>query len=339
VPILFSGITWVSFQRQHPLLPLAAKVTSVALGFLNFIFIAALASWLVLGISRLADWPLLPPTIATTLVSIAVVCGLLASVNATRFKTTFFTVRLSGLPSSWHGQSVALVSDMHLGLIRGPNYAKMIVERLHDFNPVAVLISGDMFDGSKIDLKASVAPWRDFRPPRGIYFVTGNHEHFSPVKPYFDALEAVGIRVLHNEKLDLDGLQLIGIHDSATSSRASYEQTLLRTQIDPQRPSLLLCHRPVHLEVPASAGISFQLAGHTHAGQFFPWTWFVRASYGRFACGLNSFRTLQVLTSSGAGTGGPPMRLGTQNEIVIIRLEGPKEPPRPTYGNSSTSVA
>ena len=85
--------------------------------------------------------------------------------------------------------------------------------------------------------------------------------------------------------------------------------------------SILLIHTPNRMPVAAEEGISLQLSGHTHRGQFFPFTMIVSRIYGRFAYGLNQFGNLWVYTSCGAGTWGPPMRLGTTPEIVLIRFE------------------
>ena len=91
--------------------------------------------------------------------------------------------------------------------------------------------------------------------------------------------------------------------------------------IDRQAPSILLVHNPNHLPVAQEAGISLQLSGHTHRGQFFPFSAIVLRLYGKFAYGLHRLGDLQVYTSCGAGTWGPPMRLGSNPEIVMIRFE------------------
>jgi predicted MPP superfamily phosphohydrolase len=80
-------------------------------------------------------------------------------------------------------------------------------------------------------------------------------------------------------------------------------------------------HNPNHLPVAQEAGISLQLSGHTHRGQFFPFSAIVLRLYGKFAYGLHQLGDLQVYTSCGAGTWGPPMRLGSSPEIVMIRFE------------------
>jgi hypothetical protein len=43
--------------------------------------------------------------------------------------------------------------------------------------------------------------------------------------------------------------------------------------------------------------------------------------YGKFAHGLHYLGELAVYTSCGVGTWGPPMRLGSNPEIVLIRFE------------------
>jgi uncharacterized protein len=84
----------------------------------------------------------------------------------------------------------------------------------------------------------------------------------------------------------------------------------------------LIVHAPDQLAVAEKAGISLQLSGHTHRGQFFPWTWFTGLIYKQFVYGLQRFGDMIVYTSSGAGTWGPPLRVGSRPEIVLIQFEG-----------------
>jgi len=69
------------------------------------------------------------------------------------------------------------------------------------------------------------------------------------------------------------------------------------------------------------AGVSLQLSGHTHGGQVFPFSWITRRAFGKFTYGLQRFGALQVITSSGVGTWGPPMRVGTHHEVVLITFQ------------------
>jgi predicted MPP superfamily phosphohydrolase len=126
---------------------------------------------------------------------------------------------------------------------------------------------------------------------------------------------------LNNEKVALDGLQVVGIHDSEAGNPAQLRAILQQARLDRKQPSILLAHRPVNLSVPEEEGISLQLSGHTHRGQLWPWNLLVSRIYGPFAYGLHRLGNLLVYTSSGVGTWGPPLRVGTQSEIVLIQFE------------------
>jgi predicted MPP superfamily phosphohydrolase len=92
-------------------------------------------------------------------------------------------------------------------------------------------------------------------------------------------------------------------------------------RLDRDRASILLTHAPDHPEIAEAAGISLQLSGHTHLGQFVPWSWMARRIYRQFVYGLSRIGKMQVFTSSGAGTWGPPLRLGSNPEIVMLQFQ------------------
>jgi predicted MPP superfamily phosphohydrolase len=91
--------------------------------------------------------------------------------------------------------------------------------------------------------------------------------------------------------------------------------------LDRDRASILLTHAPDHPEAAEAAGVSLQLSGHTHLGQFLHWSWMARRIYRQFVYGLSRIGKMQVFTLSGAGTWGPPLRLGSNPEIVMLRFE------------------
>jgi len=97
--------------------------------------------------------------------------------------------------------------------------------------------------------------------------------------------------------------------------------TRLGQGVDRERASILLTHAPDHPQVAEAAGVSLQLSGHTHVGQFIPWSWMARRIYRQFVYGLSRIGKMQVFTSSGAGTWGPPLRLGSNPEIVVLQFE------------------
>ena len=134
-------------------------------------------------------------------------------------------------------------------------------------------------------------------------------------------MASAGVRVLKSEKIIVDGLQIVGIyyHDSTWEPRL--REVLQAAGIDRTRASILISHEPRHLAAAEAEGISLQVSGHTHGGQFVPWTRFAKRLFGPFVHGLQRFGKMMVYTSYGAGTWGPPMRVGTVPEIVLIEFE------------------
>jgi predicted MPP superfamily phosphohydrolase len=102
---------------------------------------------------------------------------------------------------------------------------------------------------------------------------------------------------------------------------AELEEQLSR--LDREKPSILLYHQPIHFEKAASAGVGLQLSGHTHGGQLYPIILISRMIYPRTP-GLHQIGESKLYVSRGAGTWGPPMRLGSPPEIVLITLRSPK---------------
>jgi predicted MPP superfamily phosphohydrolase len=297
------------------------RVSAVGLGMLNFAVFASVAAWIVSLGGGLFSMRIEPQAIAVALAGATLLAGLYGLANAAWLRVTRVTVKLANLPAAWHGRSVALVTDMHLGNVRGASFTRRVVVRLQDIRPDAVLIGGDMFDGVKADVHALMAPWKALTASTRVYYTSGNHEEFDDRTPFLKAAEGAGIRVLNNEKVEVDGLQIVGIHDGETEDAALFKSLLLRANLDRSRASILLAHRPSNLAIPAGAGVSLQLSGHTHGGQIWPWHWLAARVHGKYVHGLHRFESMQVLTSYGAGTWGIPMRVCTKPEIVLIRLE------------------
>jgi hypothetical protein len=113
--------------RSHAL-PVRLYYAAAAtwLGFFNFFFLAAIASWIVWGVALLAHLPASQPLIASTAFGIALLAGLIGFVNAMWIRVRRVAVKLPNLPPSWRGRVAALVTDTHLGHVRGANFARRI---------------------------------------------------------------------------------------------------------------------------------------------------------------------------------------------------------------------
>jgi predicted MPP superfamily phosphohydrolase len=311
----------LSQRKDGPLVRWLNVVSGVFCGFLSFFLIAALASWIAVGVAGISGLPVGRRTIALALYGAGALAGLYALFNAFWLRVTRVTAALPNLPPFWNGKTVALVSDVHLGNFRGSPFSRAVVSRIMDLHAECILVAGDMFDGVRINIEEAVAPWAGLSAPSGVLFVGGNHDDYGGRNAYFAALRRVGMRVLDNERVEVSGLQVVGVHDRESHHPDVFRGFLEKANISPASASILVAHRPSNLPVAEAAGISLQVSGHTHGGQFWPWSLIARRVHGKFNYGLNSHGKMLVYTSSGAGTWGPPFRLGTRSEIVLIRLE------------------
>ncbi len=322
----FLSVTFVTaslLALRFSELPVRLYYTAAAiwLGFFNFFFLGACASWIVYGLARALRFPWQQQYIAFLFFGLATVAGVYGLVNSAGVRVRRVPVKLPNLPASWRGRVAALVTDTHLGHVRGVRFAKRIVAMVSRFRPDIIFIGGDLYDGTAANVHKLAEPLCGFSAPHGAYFIAGNHEGFGDHAKYLEAVEATGVRVLNNEKVVLDGLQLVGVHHRDGVHPERLRAILKKARLDPKSASILLTHAPDQLAVAADEGIGLQLSGHTHGGQFFPFTLFTRRIYGAFVYGLNQLGSLLVYTSCGAGTWGPPLRVGTRPEIVLLEFE------------------
>jgi predicted MPP superfamily phosphohydrolase len=315
------GSSFFSFRYSH-LLARTLYTASVSwLGIFYLLFLASLLSWTVYGLIKLLHLPLDRRTLIIALYGIALMGSLYGFINAGVIRIHTVSLPLPNLPPMWEGKTAVWVSDIHLGQVRNNRFAQRITDRIQDLRPDIVFFGGDIYDGGEaMDLNHMIEPLSRLSPPYGAYFVTGNHEEFYDNTPYLNAVRRAGIRVLHNEKVEVDGLQIIGVGYRDSKNQEQFRAVLQKIEIDRQKPSLLLKHVPSDLEIARDQGISAQLSGHTHQGQVFLFRFITSKVYRGYDYGLKRFGDLLVYTSSGVGTWGPPMRLDTKPEIVVIKF-------------------
>jgi uncharacterized protein len=318
--VSFVTASLIAARSTAPLARFFYKIAAVWLGTVNFLFLASCVCWLLYVGAAVAGIHIELSTWAAVTFSLALLASSYGILNARWVRLRRVKVELANLPSSWRGRVAALVSDIHLGHVNGSGFLRGIVKRLSRLKPDVLFITGDLYDGTKLNAVEGAAAWSGIDPEWGKYFVTGNHEEFRDPTSYLDAVRQAGVRILENEKVEIDGLQVVGVHYHDSVNLERFRRILQGAEIERDRASILLSHSPHALAVPAEAGISLQLSGHTHGGQIFPFTWFTQRIFGAYTYGLKRFREMWVYTTTGAGTWGPPMRVGTQPEIVLIEF-------------------
>jgi uncharacterized protein len=328
----FVAASLLSFRFTNFAVHVFYTLAAVWLGFLSLFFWASILIrllWLVLRFSHLAVYPdpiVVRPLLARTFFGVAALAGVYGLINARIIRIRRITVQLPNLPASWSGRCAVLLSDLHLGPVNGAQFCRRLLAMAARFQPDIVFLPGDLFDGTRVDLDRVITPFKGFTPPLGIYFSTGNHEEFTVATHYLEAVTRAGIRVLANEAANVDGVQIAGVLYQDSTHIIRMKAFLDGLELDRSKPSILLNHTPTRLPIVEQAGVTLQLSGHTHGGQIFPFTWLTRRVFGRFTSGLNRFGALQVYTSTGAGTWGPPLRVGSAPEIAVFTFESGSYP-------------
>jgi hypothetical protein len=270
-------------------------------------------------------------TVAASLGLLApVVSGIGVATALRRVRVKPVEVRLTRLPASLSGFSLVQLTDVHVGPTIGGGFVDELVETANGLAADAIVITGDLVDGSVAELGPMVARLGKLRARHGVYFVTGNHEYYSGARPWVEFLGSIGIRVLRNEHVTLahpDGIErgalhLAGIDDWSAGQFPDGHGPDLPGALAGRHsdyPVVLLAHQPRAVRQASEHRVDLQLSGHTHGGQLFPFNLLARLQQP-FVAGLHRLGPTQIYVSSGTGYWGPPMRVGTTAEITHIRL-------------------
>ncbi len=260
---------------------------------------------------------------------VALAAGAVAALRGPRVRRV--DIPIEGLDPKLEGVRIVQISDLHVGQSIGRRYVARVARMASELEPELIALTGDFVDGPVSRLAADIAPLASLRAPGGVFFITGNHEYYSGAAEWIEHFRALGWRVLLNEHaiVPLRGARLLvgGVVDPAARiSRGAVNvprADLAAGKDEPADVRILLAHNPKLAPQGAAAGFDLQLSGHTHAGQFFPWTLAVRLIHAPHAAGLSREGRMWVYVSAGTGSWGPPIRLGTEPELTLIRLKRP----------------
>ncbi len=259
-------------------------------------------------------------------VAAPVIVGIVALLTAASLVIPrFVRVRELDIPAPRLDREVRLVqlSDVHIGDIRGKRYLAKLVDMANALQPDLVLITGDLADGPHRYDSTSFAPLDGLKAP--VLFTIGNHEYYAGLEVVLPLIAKTKVRTLRNEVVDIGDIRVVGIDDGHDGRLAAKVLAEAPAPAGEDPFIVLMYHRPVGIRAAHEAGVDLMLSGHTHAGQFLPFPLLARAIWKRWYTGLHEYQGTYLYASSGAGTWGPPFRLGTRSEIALIRLNGGKE--------------
>lgn len=220
---------------------------------------------------------------------------------------------------------IVQISDVHLGITLGKDFLASLVARINLLAPDLVFLTGDLLDPEFPDDEAAARILGGLKAAQGVFAISGNHEFYAGLARFQKMMADAGIPILDNESRQISqGVQVAGIQDQTAnrfpSAGVACDLAKALKDLDPSRPSLLLAHQPKELEPAIEKRVDVVFSGHTHRGQIFPFGFVVRLSYkylgGRYRLGPQT----DLIVSSGTGFWGPPLRLFTDSQIVLVTL-------------------
>ncbi len=246
---------------------------------------------------------------------------LIGSIHAKNVKVVSYDINI---PKQARDLNIVMLSDTHINQTKSSDYVENMVSDINSLHPDIVLLAGDIFDDRYVNsLKEKKEILKGIKATDGVYGVLGNHEYYSNnLSEILEIYKEANINILIDEVAELETIYIVG-RDDIYKKRKNLNE-LLQT-VNKEKPIILLDHQPVSLDEAKNNGVDLQLSGHTHKGQFFP-NQLITAKIYEVDYGYLAKDSLQVIVTSGYGTWGPPVRIGTQSEILDIKIKFQKNP-------------
>lgn len=258
--------------------------------------------------------------VATTLVLVIVLGTLMyGSYLAYTPKVTEYNIAIK--KSSSENLKIVMLSDTHFGYLSGIKHAKRLVEEVNKLDADLILFPGDIIDDDLeiVEKKGIFNILSGLESKYGVFGSLGNHDKYrGQMDNLIEAIETADIEMLYDEVFLLnDEIYIVGRKDKTESDRLATKE--LVAALDQSKPIFMLDHQPYEFAQAEAAGIDLLVSGHTHKGQIAPGNLITNRlfenDYGYLQKGQ-----LHSIVSSGYGFWGPPIRLGSQSEIVVINV-------------------
>lgn len=222
---------------------------------------------------------------------------------------------------------IAQISDLHISDQSSKKFIELVVNEVNKLNPEFIVLTGDIGDGEPAHLKDKIDILKILKPRYKTFYIPGNHECYWGVKEWIHAIKEVGATPLINkhEIFDFDGFKIAiaGVPDFwnerfEASEKSDPVKAIANCPSDVQF-KILLAHQPQSYKQALVAGFDMQLSGHTHAGQYLPWSLII-GLFHKFSRGLYKHQNMWVYVNRGTGHWGPALRILASPEITHIHI-------------------
>ena len=246
-------------------------------------------------------------------------------INADRTRIVKLELKIDKPLPDKNPLNIVALSDIHLGTTVNHSELDRMIREINNLNPDIVLIGGDIIDNNikVVQHYKLLERFSEIKSTYGIYSCMGNHDYISRANQQLDYYTKNGINILNDTSVLIDNkFWIIGRDDHTANNFSGVKRKSidsLMKDVDTELPVILLDHQPFNLAETSKYPVDLQFSGHTHKGQFWPLGYITGKMFEKDWGHIKKDKT-HFYISSGFGTAGIPMRVGTQSEIVNIRL-------------------
>lgn len=234
-------------------------------------------------------------------------------------------IPIAKLAAPLQGLRIVQITDLHIGPGVTLGKIKKVVRKTNQLEPDLVVLTGDIVDHLDKWFKEEINLLATLKSKYGTYYIPGNHEYYWGYDPIVAKIKKIGITVLENEnkilKIGKATLAICGVTDLAAKYFSKEEANPGKAIQGAEKcdVKILLAHQPNVIETAKKFDFDVQLSGHTHGGQFIPWSLMIKL-FQKYPRGLYNVGKMKLYVSQGTGYWGPADRLGTIPEITEIQL-------------------
>jgi predicted MPP superfamily phosphohydrolase len=245
--------------------------------------------------------------------------------NTRNIKINHAEIKIPRKASKLSELNAVLVADFHLNPVNDGNLLDKIGRKINELNADIVLIPGDIVDDRVEILKRKNIgkELSEIKSKYGVYVSNGNHEFINGVEGADKYLREFNLNVLRDSAVLIENsFYILGREDrskpSFTNKRRKSLGEILK-EVDRSFPVIVIDHTPLGFSETVEENIELQLSGHTHHGQMFPLNFITNMIY-EVSWGYLKKEKTQFYVTCGVGTWGPPVRLGSDSEIVKLAI-------------------
>jgi len=240
-----------------------------------------------------------------------------------------YRIPVPDLPSSFHGFTLAQLTDLHLGFLVSDSFVEGIVEKTNRLGADVIVCTGD-YVHARNTIEEIDRVWpilSKLEAKHGVYSVLGNHDHWADSDRSRYWLQRTKQDIRHKCKPVYRGSDriLIGGAGDYWEDELKIDETFSCS--DENECRVLLSHNPDSVDTDFETPLSLVLSGHTHGGQvvipfFGPPVLPVKNK--AYSSGLIATPRTQLFISRGIGWAIYPVRFNCYPEIAVLELVSPE---------------